>query len=326
MGKYKITVLTDPMPWGSDFFYEGFRRVARYLRDFINFDRAYYNHPKYRGHFAVTRSVIEGFIKIKANFNYNPLHPSKLADTIVVLAGVRTLRQAIKLKKKGVIKKLFAGPNIVSFSYDHNYLAGSPEIDKYILNCDWTLDLYVEDCPSLKNRCLIWPAGVDTGYWKPDERIKSDSILIFEKQNKGPVGPILPYADYLRSLGWKVNILKYGSFSHKEYRSLLQKSVLMIGFVIDESQGIAWAEAWSTNVPTLIWRNNKNSFLGRTYKTSTAPYLCKANGLFFDNFIDFKKKFDFWEKNRKSFAPRKWVIKNMSDEVCSSKLLKMLIK
>ena len=194
------------------------------------------------------------------------------------------------------------------------------------MNCDWTLDLYVGDCPSLKNRCLIWPAGVDTGYWKPDKRIKSDSILIFEKQNKGPVGPVLPYADYLRSLGWKVNILKYGSYSHKEYRSLLQKSVLMIGFVIDESQGIAWAEAWSVGVPTLIWENNENTFRGRTYTTSTAPYLCAENGLFFDNLNDFKKKFSFWERNKKNFTPRKWVIKNMSDEVCSTKLYKMLTK
>jgi len=326
MQKYKITVLTDPMPWGSDFFYESFRRVAIYLRNVLKSDRKYFDHPKYRGHFAVTRSFIEGLVKIKASFNYNPLHPNQLAGTVVVLAGVRTLRQAIKLKRNGVIKKLFAGPNIVSFSYEHNYLAGSPEIDKYILNCDWTLDLYVEDCPSLKNRCLIWPAGVDTGYWKPDERIKSDSILIFEKQNKGPVGPVLPYADYLRSRGWKVNILKYGSFSHKEYRSLLQKSALMIGFVIDESQGLAWAEAWSVGVPTLIWKNNENTFRGRTYKTSTAPYLCAENGIFFDDLNDFKKKFTFWERNKKNFTPRKWVIKNMSDEVCSTKLYKMLIK
>ena len=325
MNKIKVSVLTDPMPWGKYFFYEVVKNIYRLIRDSINPNREFFNHPKYKGHFAVTRSLVEGFNKINVNFNYNPRFPSHLGDTVIVLAGVKTLRQAIEFKKSGKIKKLFAGPNIVTFASDNNYLIASPEIDCYILNCKWALNLYINDCPSLKKRTFIWPAGVDTNYWRPNLSVDSNYILIYEKQMKGAVGPISPYVNYLKQKGWKVKVLQYGTFSHSQYLSSLQISCLMIGFVLDESQGIAWAESWAANVPTLIWRNTITQYRGRTYKASTAPYLCKENGLFFNDLKDFKVQFNYWESHQKIFSPRSWVLRNMSDEVCASILYKKLV-
>jgi hypothetical protein len=91
-----------------------------------------YNHSKYRWHLAVTRSLVEGLQKSGLPFIYNPPSIRNLSDTVVVLAGVRTLRQAIELKKKGQTKKLYAGPNIVVFSSDANSFFDSPEVDVVI--------------------------------------------------------------------------------------------------------------------------------------------------------------------------------------------------
>lgn len=322
MTKAKLTVLTDPMPWGGDLFYEGARLVTRWLRDALRPNRHYANHPKYRGHFAVTRSLVEGLQTIGASFNYNPRYPWQLANTVVVLSGVRTLRQAIRLKQLGRIKKLYAGPNIVEFSSDYGSILADPEVDAVITPCDWVVDLYLEDNPTLKDRIFAWPAGVDTHYWKPDPLIKRDTILIFEKQNKGPVGPVAPYVDYLRGQGWTVQVIQYGSFTHDLYLQMLQQSFLMLGFVVCESQGLAWAEAWSCDIPTLLWKNTSNLHRGRRYKNSTAPYLCPQNGLFFDDLEDFKTQFNYWETHRKQFTPRAWTLENMSDEVCASLLYK----
>ena len=318
----KITVLTDPLPWERELITEGARRTARFFRDRIYPSKKYFSHSLYRGHFAVTRSLVEGLKAINASFNYNPLHLNQLADTVIVLAGVRSLRQAIRLKQQGRIRKLFAGPNIVTFSSDYDSILASPEIDCVITPCEWVIDLYVEDNPSLKGRCFAWPAGVDTRYWLPNSEIRRDRILIFEKQNKGPVGPVQPYADYMRGLGWDVDILQYGSFTHNQYLEMLKQSCLMIGFVTDESQGIAWAEAWSTDVPTLIWKNVSNIHRGRRYDCSTAPYLRPEDGLFFNDLEDFKRQFAYWETHREEFNPRDWTLKNMSDEVCASILYK----
>lgn len=318
----KITVLTDPMPWGKELIPEVGRRIARLTRDRILCGSEYYKRSQYRGHFAVTRSLVEGLNKIDANFNYNPRYPSQLADTVIVLAGVRTLRQAIKFKQQGRIRKLYAGPNIVTFSSDCDSIIASPEIDCVITPSDWVIDLYVEDNPSLLGRCFAWPAGVDPHFWLPDPEIRRDRILIYEKQDKGPVSLAQPYADYLHRLGWGVDILQYGSFTHGQYLERLRRSCLMIGFSASESQGIAWAEAWSTDVPTLIWKNDAIVYRGRRYNCSAAPYLRLENGLFFNDLEDFKHQFSYWNAHRQEFNPRDWTLRNMSDEVCASILYK----
>ena len=94
----------------------------------------------------------------------------------------------------------------------------------------------------------------------------------------------------------------------------------MLGFATSESQGLAWAEAWAADVPTLIWRNTSNVSNGRRYNCSTAPYLCAKNGLFFDDLEHFKVQFRYWESNRAQFKPRAWTLGNMSDEVCAKLL------
>ena len=315
----KLTILTDPLPIGSDFLPEIARRIARVIK-YIFKKRSFASHTRFRGHFAVTRSLFEGLEKIGADFNYNPNQLSKLADTVVVLSGVKTLRQAIRLKQQGKISRLFAGPNIVHFSTDFDSLLASPEVDAVITPCDWVIEHYVQDNPSLQGRIFSWPAGVNAVFWARKLSIKSDRILIFEKQNKGPVGPIEPYAEYLRGLGWKVDILRYGNFRHQDYCYLLQQSCLMLGFVTEESQGIAWAEAWAADVPTLLWRNTQQLIHGRLLHVSTAPYLCEQNGLFFDDLEQFKQQFAHWQANRAQFAPRTWVLENMSDEVCARQL------
>lgn len=314
-----ISILTDPLPHGRFAIPELTRKVGRVVRHQLAPPK--YNFGEYRGHYAVTRSLIEGLKKSALPHNYNPSRLSKLANTVVVLAGVRTLRQAIELKGQGKIRKLYAGPNIVVFSSDYDSLLAAPEVDAVITPCDWVVDLYVEDNPSLAGRIFSWAAGVDADYWTPGSMDERDSILIYEKQN---IGPVAPYVEYLGQLGYRVKIIKYGAYSHSEYRRALRRARLMVGFVFGESQGLAWAEAWAADVPTLIWRNERNTYRGRTYRTSTAPYLTPANGLFFNDLEDFKRQFAYLTNDPHRFTPRDWVLEHMSDEVCARKLYGMV--
>ena len=58
-----ITVLTDPVPVGRYFFGEKARSVVRRLRDMVS-PRPTFLRSRYRGHFGVTRSLVEGLQKI----------------------------------------------------------------------------------------------------------------------------------------------------------------------------------------------------------------------------------------------------------------------
>lgn len=317
----KISVLVDPIPHGRWFISEVIRKSARMLRDWLRPPRKFYLRSRYRGHFAVTRSLVEGLQKLGLPYNYDPRSVRELSDVVVVLAGVRTLQQAVELKRKGLIKTLAAGPNITTFSTAANSILAAPEVDIVINHCEFACDFWIFDNPSIKGRCFIWPAGVDTNYWKSDTGTVRDQILIYEKQNVGETTGLDKLCmEYLQDKGYKTTLLRYGTFDHDEYLRQLQQTRLMIGLTLSESQGIAWAEAWSTDVPTLLWRNEVNVTQGRKFKCNTAPYLHPSNGRFFDDLEDFKSKFLEWESDPGQFTPRDWVLVNMSDEVCAQML------
>lgn len=315
-----LTILTDPIPFGKHYCTEHAKRIGRRARN-LCFPPPEYMRSKYRGHFAVTRSLVEGLRKIGMNFNYNPQRLTDVADVVIVLAGVATLTQAVELKRAGYVKRLLAGPNIVVFPSDVRETLCSPLVDLCTTPDDFTCKMYVDDCPELLGRCLAWPAGVDTSYWHPDPDMRNaKQILIYEKQSKGPVGPISEYLRILRGHEYIVEVMRYGEYLPSFYLKLLQHSSLMIGFSQSESQGIAWAEAWSTDVPMLSWYQEHYTYRGKTFRASPAPYLSAATGIFFSSPEEFEAALSTWETSRRVFAPRKWVMENMSDEVCARKL------
>ena len=101
MNNQKITILTDPAPRGEFFISEYFKLFLKSIRRKVLKPKSFYYGSEYGGHTAVTRSLINGLELCKANFDYNPKDISLFSDVVVVLAGVKTLKQAIKLKKKG---------------------------------------------------------------------------------------------------------------------------------------------------------------------------------------------------------------------------------
>ncbi len=275
---------------------------------------------KYGGHPSVTRSAVEGLQKIGVKVTYNPRTISALGEVVYVPNGFDTLRQAIQMKRSGYIKKLLAGPNLVEFPSDRRELITATEIDVYIVPDRFTRDLYVADCPELGSRCQPWPAGVDTEYWKPVlNRADRHRILIYDKKVSEPVDTKL-IVTTLEKFGYQVEIIQYGCYTNEQYLQALQHATLMVGFSKSESQGIAWAEAWSADVPTLIIRNDRVTYRHKTFKSSTAPYLSPQTGMFFNDLLDFENVFNDWKKNQDKFNPRQWVMDHLSDEKCAQEL------
>ena len=318
-----FTILTDPIPYGSWRFGEVAKRFLRRIKyAFIQF--SFNSPPFYRGHPAVTRSLIEGLNILKTAYNYNPRKIKDLYEIVLVLSGTSTLNQAIFLKKQGFIKKIIAGPNIVIFSSDFDNLIAADEIDYVITPSEIVSNLYLLDNPGLLGKIKSWPAGVNPYYWKPNESIQRNQILIYDEYFDKESKQSKVYLDFLVANKFDVHILNYGNFTQEEYRWQLNKSFLMIGFSKSESQGIAWTEAWACDVPTFICYNDNNVYKGRVYHCSPAPYLNDNNGLFFSDYDDFVIKFNDWLKGDYHFKPRQWCLNNMTDSVCALKLLEII--
>lgn len=267
--------------------------------------------------------MVEGLRKIGVCVTYNPRRLADVGSAVVVPGGFSALKQAIGLKREGYLHRLLAGTNLVDFPSERKELICAEEIDLLLVPGSWFRDNFIADSPELKDKVLLWPAGVDTERWKPGLGRKEKRVLFYEKHSAGPVGPIKPYQKIVESKGYQTSHLIYGSYTPADYLFELQRCSLVVGFVINESQGIAWAEAWSADVPTLLENQGMRTYKGRTYKTSAAPYLTAQTGMFFKNLDEFERAFEYWEENQAQFTPRKWVLENMSDEVCAQRLCEL---
>lgn len=238
-----------------------------------------------------------------------------------VIAGAHVLQYAIKLKKQGRIKRLTAGPNIVVSASDKNGLIASQEIDFCITPSEWVKTLYVMERPSLKERIGCCPSGVDADCWKIEKSNSNSLRLAFYKKSPDPI----LYQECLqiaKANQAHVTEIHYGSYSLDELKSALSEVDFVIFFSKSESQGIALAEIWASDTPTIVWNLGHWQYEGKIYTASSAPYLTKDTGLFFKTRDDFKMLFEQHQLVKEKFKPREWVLNNMTDEICTRNFLK----
>jgi hypothetical protein len=276
------------------------------------------------GHHAVNRSLQRGLEKIGANFNWNPVRMEDVGPIVHVLCDPGTLKQCIELKKQGKIKRLLAGPNLMIRSNEYNHILASPEIDFVIVPCRWVEISYIQEEPTLENRIRIWYVGVDISFWTPNTQKKIDNsrnVVVYWKTEREDfckeVESILKFYDYnpIR--------LKYGAYNHTQYKEALAQSLFAVVISVTESQGVALAEAWAMDVPTLVWERNEPLHAhGKIFwPIGSCPYLTEQVGRTWRTTEDLKHMLKNISGILPYFQPRKFVLESMSDEICARNLL-----
>lgn len=321
----KITILTEPI---KDNF------VENIYRELILIKKKLWEKPSKKvifpsGPDAVLKSLINGFSELNIKYNLNPKKIREISKTVIVLSNIEALKQVIELKKNKKIKYLLAGPNLVVLPSENKDLICSRYINTYLVNSEWTKEMYIKDAPELKNKIAIWPAGVDTNYWKPGKK-KKEYVLIYIKSAFKKI--VKNAINLLKENNLKAKIIRYREYKPDEYLKFLQRSKFAVFFSRSESQGIALFEAWSCDVPTLVWDRgcatiNIKGLLKKRVVASSAPYLSNQTGLSFKNKIDFQRifiKFIDTLKNKK-FKPRNYILNNYSDKMSSMKLLNIIL-
>jgi hypothetical protein len=117
--------------------------------------------------------------------------------------------------------------------------------------------------------------------------------------------------------GFSVAFLRYGSFDHVEYLDMLQRADVLLFYSPTESQSLSLAEAWATDVPTLVWDQGHFTYKGRTYQTSSAPLLSSQTGAPFADIAALDLLLAGWDELRASVRPREWVLEHMTDAKCA---------
>lgn len=292
----------------------------KYFFDLTSFSRLL----KYPGHPDVLESVIIGLNHFNVNYNINPKNINSFNKIVLVISGVESLERAISLKKLGVIKYIFAGPNISILPSDQKIIFSDELVNYFITPSKWVTASYVNDMKILNNKIFEWFAGVDTDYWNDSLNFKKKIVLIYIKNIKNFDINISQYLNYLKEKKIQYKIINYGSYNRKEYLKFLNISKYSIFFSQSESQGLAIAESWSSNIPTLIMGNDHFYYKNKKINSSTCPYLNIETGKFFKTYDDFKIKIEYFESNFKKFSTREWAINNMSNFITTKNLITLI--
>ena len=274
------------------------------------------NYPKSNlGPTNVFINLAEGLRSNGIKFNVNP-SKDKVYNICLVLSGIDNLKKCIILKKNKKIKILLAGPNVVTVPSEHSYIIFSRSIDRILVPSEWVKKLYLTYKKECKN-ISIWFSGIKISNFKSG---KKNKVLIYLKNKNSFFEKCI---NYLNTNNVDFRILKYGFFSQKTYFELLRQSRIMIYFSSSESQGIAMQEAWSENVPTLVYKQSFWFYGKRKFKASSSPYLNKYCGLFFKNFNEFIIRFNKLNNNTK-LKPKNWLNKKMSQYASIKNLLDII--
>lgn len=280
-----------------------------------------HNSSQYGGPQSVTRSLIAGLSQLGITFNYNPSRIDDVGDVVMVLADLHALRQAISLKKSGRIKKLLAGPNLVVRANEDGGILADPEVDICIVPSYWVKPSYEDDEPSLKNRIQIWYAGVDTYCWFPARTLQQKitdgvkNVLVYWKTEEKVF--CKKVENILRANGFNPIRLQYGSYNKEYFKQTLSTALFAVFITRSESQGIAFAESWAMDVPTLVWDPQEPLMIrGKLHwPISACPYLNESNGTLWKNGAELTNLIQNISNELSHFSPRSWVIRHMSDEI-----------
>lgn len=318
-----LTILTEPRPAQPGKARKIKEAVLKPVRYYLK-NKITRPFKKFGGHESVTRSLVEGLQKTGATFNYNPEQETEIHENAIHLSGVGQLSGTLELKKRGIIKLLLAGPNVVDHVLDHDQIIANPLIDYFVVPSEWVKKLVLKDCPALEGRILIWPAGIDTEYWKPRRRLSGKRVLIYHKTE--PTEFYEDVVSIINKMGYETDTVVYGNYEPSQFKRKLGSAVFAVFISRSESQGIALAESWSMNVPTLVY--NPGNFLYRGIKedASAAPYLTDRTGYEWQDIAGLSNGINYMLANMETFRPREYVLERFSDEKCAQDLLNSIMK
>jgi hypothetical protein len=255
------------------------------------------------------------------DFNYIKKHPNEIACII----GKPQILDEIKWKNP-----IIFGAGVFSHPVDNLALLEKyPTIKKVLVPGPWMRDAFVD----VYGEELVdfWPVGIDTEKWNPAIKRQSDiDFLIYDKirwdhelYEKELLNPIKLI---LSDRNFSYETITYGQYDHSDLIEKLSRSRATIFLCEHETQGLAYQQILSTDIPILAW-DRGGFWQDPTYyphrvqfaPVSSVPYWNDLCGVKFEGKTDFSAALDefCYKLNSGHFSPRSYIEENLTLEKCA---------
>lgn len=239
------------------------------------------------------------------------------------------------LEKISRTTPILFGASVFSHPFADLELFKRSSVEKMLVPGEWMRRMCK---PHYGDKVVSWPVGINTYEWAPSsDNSKDIDILLYDKVRwkrdqfeKELINPILTHVE---SHSLHVSTIRYGFYQEEEFHSLLNRSKVMIFLCEHETQGIAYQQALSCGVPILAWDRGgyweDPSYFPEQVKfspVSSVPYWDDRCGVKFKSIEEFPDKLsEFLNRLKlKSFAPREYVLENLTLEKCAQQYVDIL--
>jgi glycosyltransferase involved in cell wall biosynthesis len=200
--------------------------------------------------------------------------------------------------------------------------------------------------PWMREMCKIywgsavqaWPVGIDTDLWQPDDAgQKTTDVLIYDKvrwqRDRYEPALIEPIRATLRQQKLTFREIRYGFYCEDDFRAALADCKTMIFLCEHETQGIAYQQALSCNVPILAW-DQRGYWRDPSYypdkvtfgPVTSVPYWDDRCGRTFESAEEFGSQWlGFWDDYRSGrFTPRDYILETLTLERSARRYLEFV--
>ena len=300
----------------------------RYARHIVR--RIVRGKPRPGGQMRVFLNLCAGLDRIGVSYQVNQYgyinhHPEELAGVI----GKPHLLDKICWRNP-----IIFGAAVFSHPLDDPDLLNRLPVKKVLVPGEWMRKMWE---PYWGEQVIAWPVGIDTDKWNISDRGKDIDILLYDKvrwkHEKYEIELIEPIKRLLQKKQLKTETIRYGFYKEENFQALLERSKAMIFLCEHETQGIAYQQALSCGVPILAWDRGgfwqDPSHYPHKVKfapVTSVPYWDERCGTTFISCDEFPEKLEeFWDKlQRQEFAPRDYVIENLTLMKCARQYVEIL--
>ncbi|MBM7069079.1 hypothetical protein [Actibacterium sp. 188UL27-1] len=222
-------------------------------------------------------------------------------------------------KMDGLPNPRLIGPGIFSSPLDKPDLFDDPRNRLFVSTCDWHFQMFT---PFYGDRLRPWFGGFDVSRFPDSLSVSKEfDVMIYDKiyfnRDENYDRMIAPFIRYLEEHGMTYTVIRYGSYLYEDYIAKLKKCRSMAFFCHSETQGMAYQECLSLNVPIFAW--DEGTWLDpKAREISDAPIPCTSVP-YFDGRCGIRFKADtmmedwgtFWSK-LDTFNPRAFIANEMT--------------